>query len=639
MKPDKNLLISMTKGTDTKEEYTAYQLEKQKNSDDLKIDLTTSIMDRENFHGAKNVKDNFKVSNYSGLDFDKLTRQDILVTQVPNLNEAGFFAGLATLISYIRTNRKDIKIKGIDPCTEYFFQRKLDLKSQFFADFNTYSAQGSVNLDKYKELDSIVKLFQKYIDKCKPTYFGFGLIDGNIDASLFFAKKIKKLYPDLKIMLGGCGVSLMGKGKPEYGGYSMSVASNQCYDITEYDYIDYIINGDGEKTLIELFDSSKLRKDLEKIDGLVWKHSEDLSDTEQQIKTILDDLDKIDITKKEFNYSKDVLNRVFEKELSEDLDIPDEWTMNPKRQYTDLTSLAAPDYNDFYENPYYKKFYNIAVPLTFSRGCNFRCTFCSVPVFVPLYKHRPIEQCLDEIGYWVDKNFEEGLKRDKYYRVGMLAHDSILNGNPKWLEDLCKGIIKRGYGDKITWGGNLRLMKPMADINTMKLYRDAGIEFMITGAESFSEPVLKHMKKNKNMKIVRKIFENIREINKEAGDRYNDTIKVQLQLIVGYMNETEEDFQKTLDFVEEFHDVIYEILTCSVFSVWFPLKKQWEDEGRYLKYHSPVVWETEYCTTEQRMERIDRIEKLFDKLGLNYNTYHRGLMMEHYQDYLDSKRK
>ena len=105
------------------------------------------------------------------------------------------------------------------------------------------------------------------------------------------------------------------------------------------------------------------------------------------------------------------------------------------------------------------------------------------------------------------------------------------------------------------------------------------------------------------------------------------------------MNETEEDFQKTLDFVEEFHDVIYEILTCSVFSVWFPLKKQWEDEGRYLKYHSPVVWDTEYCTTEQRMERIDRIEKLFDKLGLNYNTYHRGLMMEHYQDYLDSKRK
>ena len=198
MKPDRDLLISMTKGTDTKEEYTAYQLEKQKNSDDLKIDLTTSVMDRENFHGAKNVKDSFKTTNYSGIDFDKLTEQDILVTQVPNLNEAGFFAGLATLSSYIRNNRKDIKIQGIDPCTEYFFQNKIDLKSQFFADFNTFAAQGTINLDKYTELDSIIKLFQKYIDKCKPTYFGFGLIDGNIDASLFFAKKSKSYIQSCK---------------------------------------------------------------------------------------------------------------------------------------------------------------------------------------------------------------------------------------------------------------------------------------------------------------------------------------------------------------------------------------------------------------------------------------------------------
>ena len=89
----------------------------------------------------------------------------------------------------------------------------------------------------------------------------------------------------------------------------------------------------------------------------------------------------------------------------------------------------------------------------------------------------------------------------------------------------------------------------------------------------------------------------------------------------------------TLDFVEEFHDVIYEILTCSVFSIWYPLKTQWESEGEYLKYYSPVVWDTKYCTTAQRIERIDRIEKLFDKLGLEYNTYHRGLMLEEYENY------
>jgi radical SAM superfamily enzyme YgiQ (UPF0313 family) len=577
MKPNRDLLISISKGSDTKEEYSAYQIEKQKNSDDLKIDLTSTIMDKENIHAARNVKENISTHIVKSEVIKNIGEQDILVTQVPNLNEAGFFAGMANLISYIREEEKDIKIKGVDPCTDYFFSNDIDLKSNFFADFNTYAKQGTVDLSKYKELNEIIKIFKKYIKFIKPKFLGFGLIDGNIDASLFFAKKLKEIFPDIKIILGGCGVALMGKNR-----LSLSVASNQCYDLNEYYFIDYIINGDGEETLIELFDSNF--KNLEKIKGLIWKKN-------------------------------------------------NLWQVNEKRDFTNLNDAPSPDYSDFFENPYYKKFYDIAIPLTFSRGCNFRCTFCSVPTFVPIYRHRPIEKCLDEIGHWIDLHKEKFEEVD-WYRVGMLAHDSIMNGNPKWFEDLCNGIIDRGYGDKITWGGNLRLMKPLADIDTLRLYSRAGIEYMVTGMESASESVLKHMKKNKNMKIVRKIFENIRQINKEAGDKENDKIRVQLQLIIGYLNETEEDFQMTLDFVEEFHDVIYEILTCSVFSIWYPLKAQWESEGEYLKYYSPVVWDTKYCTTAQRIERIDRIEKLFDKLGLTYNTYHRGLMMEQYDEYL-----
>jgi radical SAM superfamily enzyme YgiQ (UPF0313 family) len=584
MQPNRDLLVSISKGSDTKEEYSAYQIEKQKGNDDLKIDLTSNIFDKEKFHGAKNVKDNLRYRKYKIFDISTLEKQDILVTQVPNLNEAGFFAGMANLIGHIREYRKDIKIRGVDPCNDYFFKHEYDLKSEFFADFNTYAKQGTVNLDKYEELNEILKIFNRYIYQTKPKFIGFGLIDGNIDASLFFAEKIKIKFPDLIILLGGCGTFLLGKNEDKL---NLSVASNQCYDIKEYWFIDYIINGDGEKTLIELFDSNL--KNLEKIKGLVWKKN-------------------------------------------------DKWQVNENREFTDLNTAPLPDYSDFFENPYYKKFYDIAIPLTFSRGCNFRCTFCSVPTFVPIYKHKPIEKCLDEIGYWID------LHKDKYeeiewYRVGMLAHDSIMNGNPKWFEDLCNGIIDRGYGEKITWGGNLRLMLPLANIDTLRLYNRAGIEYMVTGMESASESVLKHMKKNKNMKVVRKIFENIRQINKEAGDKENDKIRIQLQLIIGYLNESEEDFQMTLDFVEEFHDVIYEILTCSVFTLWAPLLYQWKREGEWIDFHSGVVWDTKYCTTLQRIERIDRIENLFDKLGLSYNTYHRGLMMEHYQDYLDSKRK
>ena len=580
MKPNRDLLVSMTKGSDTKEEYSAYQEEKQKSNVDLKIDLTSNILDRDNFHSTKNVKDNLKNIEYKTFDISTLEKQDILVTQVPNLNEAGFFAGMASLIGYIRKYRKDIKIKGIDPFTDYFFKHEYDLKSEFFADFNTFAKQGVVNFDRYEELYEILKIFEKYIKLTKPKIIGFGLIDGNIDASLFFAKKLKEIFPDIQIILGGCGVGLMGINE-----LSLSVASNNCYDINQYWFVDYIMVGDAEITLIELYESDF--ENLDDILGLVWK--------------------------------KD-----------------GRWIINDQRPYTDLIEVPLPDYSDFFGNSYYKKYYDIAIPLTFSRGCNFRCTFCSVPVMVPLYRHKPIEKCLDEIGHWINLNED---KYEEYswwaggWKLGMLAHDSIMNGNPKWLEDLCYGIIDRGYGEKITWGGNLRLMLPLANIDTLRLYNKAGIEYMITGFESASPRVLKHMKKNKNIKMVRKIFENIRQINKEAGDNINNTIKVQLQLIIGYLNETEEDFQMTLDFVEEFHDVIYEILTCSVFSLWAPLLKQWRKEGEWIEYYSTVVWDTKYNTTVDRIERINRIEKLFDKLGLTYNTYHRGLMLDQYEEY------
>ena len=126
MKPKKDLLISITKGSDTKEEYSAYQEEKQKSNVDLKIDLTSNILDKDNFHSTKNVKDNLKNIEYKTFDISTLEKQDILVTQVPNLNEAGFFAGMASLIGYIRKYRKYIKIKGIDPFTDYFFKNILN---------------------------------------------------------------------------------------------------------------------------------------------------------------------------------------------------------------------------------------------------------------------------------------------------------------------------------------------------------------------------------------------------------------------------------------------------------------------------------------------------------------------------------
>jgi radical SAM superfamily enzyme YgiQ (UPF0313 family) len=221
-------------------------------------------------------------------------------------------------------------------------------------------------------------------------------------------------------------------------------------------------------------------------------------------------------------------------------------------------------------------------------------------------------------------------KGKKYF----FCQDSIINGNAVWFKEFCEKIISSGLADQhITFGGNTRLQANMRDLDTMRLYRRAGLTKMINGFESASEPVLRHMKKYTNMDGVREIFENVRIINKEVDETYPPENKVHLkfgmQLIIGYLNETEEDFQKTLNFVKEYHDVIDEIITCSAFLIHEPLRKRWvEDEKQYLEYINGVNFSTKYNTPMDRLDRLDRIEKLFKQIGIPYSIYNRGLYLE-----------
>tara|TARA_B100001750_G_C15463422_1_gene575666 strand:- start:754 stop:1494 length:741 start_codon:yes stop_codon:yes gene_type:complete len=231
-----------------------------------------------------------------------------------------------------------------------------------------------------------------------------------------------------------------------------------------------------------------------------------------------------------------------------------------------------------------------------------------------LFRYRPLENVIEEMEHWVNQN-----------KRGFFCHDSIVNGDPVWLKNFCDTIVEMGWGNGyVKWGGNFRLQKPMRDLETLRLYNNAGVEWMISGLESASEPVLRHMKKYGSMRGTREIFENIREVNKNN----KRPIKVMLQLIIGYLNEGEEDFQATMDFVEEFHDVIHEVLTCSLFLLWPPLLKQWREEGNFIDFTDGVVWTTEYSNVSERLERADRIEKLFQKLQIPYNIYHRTSYQE-----------
>ena len=491
--------------------------------------------------------------------FEDIEEQDCLLLQVPNINESGYYAGIVGLKSWIDKYNPEVKVAIIDPVIDYFHINPPDRKGMFFNLFNTYSKQSQFHLlYEYQETFDIAYGFLgRYIEKAKPKFLGFSIIDGNIDASLAIAKLIKEKYPEIKILFGGNGVECLDFGR----------LPNTNYRTNEYTFIDAISRGDGEMTFVDILKSDWSEESLMSIKGLVWN-----------------------------------CNGIF--------------IHNGMRANISMNDLPVPDYSSLEDNYYYKSVYQDTKPLTMSRGCPFRCSFCSVPDYIPEYRYRTTDNVIEEMEGWIAKG-----------KKHFFCHDSIINGNPGWLKELCEKIIAKGLD--ITFGGNMRLSTTMRDLDTMRLYRRAGLTKFITGFESASEPVLRHMKKYTNTEGVREIFENVRQVNKEnAETEFSWPLKFGMQLIIGYLNEGEEDFQKTMDFVEEFHDCMDEVVTCSAFLIHEPLRKRWLEEGQYLEYHNGVNFSTKWNTPADRLERLERIENLFKRINLPYSIYNRGLYLE-----------
>lgn len=519
---------------------------------DLKVDLL-EYMRQNSFVDRSKVKLEHK------FQFETIEEQDILLIQVPNINEGGYYAGIVALKSYVNEYAPELKAEIVDPVIDYFFLNPPDKQGEFFNMFNTYSRQGEYHLlfDHQETYDIAYGFVGRYIEKAKPKMLGFSIIDGNIDATLAISKLIKDKYPDIKIIIGGNGVEILQFGR----------LPNAKYEIDKFIFWDAIVRGDGELTLIHLLKCDWTPESLLEIDGLVWRD---------------------DAT----------------------------WVHNAMADNIDMNTLPVPDYSSLEENYYYKSVYQDTKPLTMSTGCPYRCSFCSVPDYIPEFRQRSVDNVIKEIEGWLAKGH-------KYF----FCHDSIINGNPKWLKQFCETIIDKGLD--ITFGGNMRLSSPMRDLDTMRLYRKAGLTKMITGFESASEPVLRHMKKYTNLDGVRQIFENVRQVNKEnVGTRYEYPILFGMQLIIGYLNETDEDFQKTMEFVEEFRDCMAEVVTCSAFLIHTPLKNRWIAEGQYLNYVNGVNFSTIYNTPKDRLRRLDIAETLFKKIDLPYSIYNRGLYAE-----------
>lgn len=220
------------------------------------------------------------------------------------------------------------------------------------------------------------------------------------------------------------------------------------------------------------------------------------------------------------------------------IDLSSKVKINPLREEEkNIDVFPFPDYSCYNIEDYSSH----KIPLTFSRGCQWRCKFCTVFVHWKRFRTRSALNIFDEILFRIK---EYDMKKYEFE-----LHDCACNQNLEVLEQLCNIIINdvRTY-KKVFFSANAKIIKRM-DCKLLNKMRLAGFKNLKFGLESFSNNVLKLMHKPYTAEEASEVIKKV----------YFANIEVALTMIIGFPGETEEDFDDTIKFVEENYKYITEI--------------------------------------------------------------------------------
>ena len=296
----------------------------------------------------------------------------------------------------------------------------------------------------YKKISSIDDEFQKnftfedYVEKTDLFYnwvvenirwedydiIGFTLNYGQFLPSLAISKKIKEKHSEKKIIFGG----------------SRTVKDLGKRVLESFDYVDFIVSGDGEKPLYLLASDYY---NYQSIPLLMYKEK----------------------------------NKVF-------------W--NKSDEVSDINNLPLPSYDSFYKDlsltsPEIQQFfcYYGRLPVEISRGCWWnKCSFCNYSIYLPKYREKNIKRIVSEIEFLSD-------------RYSMLSFQIIGNTLPKKDYRILFEEIKK-LGKDLNFFAEARAGQLRR--NDYKIMKEAGFINIQIGIESLSKSYLKKI--NKGVRLI-----------------------------------------------------------------------------------------------------------------------------------------
>jgi ribosomal peptide maturation radical SAM protein 1 len=253
---------------------------------------------------------------------------------------------------------------------------------------------------------------------------GFTLNYGQFLPSLALSKKLKQLYPEKKIIFGG----------------SRTTGELGKRVLQTFDFVDYIVSGEGEEPLCLLASNNQ---SIDTIPNLIYRKENNII-----------------------------------------------WNSSDRCQ--DLNNLPLPSYDSFYESlescsteiQQFFQYYG-RLPIEISRGCWWnRCTFCNLNLQYNSYREKCVDKIIEEIQFLAS-------------RYKMLSFQIIGNTLPKNnYRDLFERIKHLGKDFSFVSEARAGILKS----NDYVLLKQAGFDIIQTGIESFSQSYLKKM--NKGARVI-----------------------------------------------------------------------------------------------------------------------------------------
>lgn len=307
-----------------------------------------------------------------------------------------------------------------------------------------------------------------YLDTGEFKFFACTVMPGpQLRQAIPFTKKIREDYPDIINV---------------WGGY---FASNQFETSISSDYVDFIINGQGDYAFPQLLDKIVSNDDdYDSINNLIFHRQ-----------------GKVVKTKKEF---------------ISDLDGLPDFPYQKLDQHYPLTGYLKKTFLGKKTSAYHASF-----------GCPFTCSFCAVvPIYNARWKSKSAENIYKDIKYLIEEHNADAIE----------FFDNNFFVNEKMVVKFSKLVMKH----KIQWWGEGRIdtINKYKD-ESLKIMREAGCKMIFFGAESSNDEVLSKMDKGGT--------QTVQQIKEFAARMKKFDIIPEYSFVLGIPLETEEKVDEQID--------------------------------------------------------------------------------------------